>query len=150
MKSTPTLRFSAKRLFLLTLVCSVAVAMLVGVVASARRANRNARVRAAAANSKSGVNVAQNSSDKKQPLAPSAATITATLTDNIRAATKLAPGATINYTAVITNSGFRLNGCQPPVRYEMRSSVRCRMRPAPSCFEPNINGNSHPQLILRS
>jgi len=31
--------------------------------------------------------------------------IVATLTDNVTAATKVAPGGTINYTAVITNNG---------------------------------------------
>lgn len=38
-------------------------------------------------------------------VAPEAAVIAATLTDNITAATKVAPGATINYTATITNNG---------------------------------------------
>ena len=39
------------------------------------------------------------------PNAPQAAAIVATLTDNVTAATKVAPGGTINYTATITNNG---------------------------------------------
>jgi hypothetical protein len=43
--------------------------------------------------------------DGQQPLAPNATAITATLDDNVPAATKVAPGGTINYTAVIKNTG---------------------------------------------
>ena len=39
------------------------------------------------------------------PSSPQAAVIVATLTDNVTAATKVAPGGTINYTATITNNG---------------------------------------------
>ena len=135
MKSTPTPRFSTKRLFLLTLVCSVAVAALVGIVVSASKAKRSARARAEAANTKSGITIGQNSGDKSQPLAPSAATITATLTDNVTAPTKVAPGGTINYTAVITNSGVtsptddatNLNFSAPGCKHDFN----CRFR---SCF----------------
>ncbi|HEY8189013.1 MAG TPA: hypothetical protein VIF64_23305, partial [Pyrinomonadaceae bacterium] len=104
MKSTLSFRFSTKRLFVLTLVSFVAVAALLGVAASANKANRAAKARAdQAANTKSGIN--PNFQNDKQPNAPAAAVITATLTDNITAATKVAPGGTINYTAVITNNG---------------------------------------------
>ncbi|HEV7684120.1 MAG TPA: hypothetical protein VGO68_18460, partial [Pyrinomonadaceae bacterium] len=40
-----------------------------------------------------------------RPLIPLAPTITATLTDNVSLATKIAPGAIVNYVATITNSG---------------------------------------------
>jgi hypothetical protein len=104
MKSTPTLRFSLKRLFLLTLVSFVAVAALLGIAASANKANRAAKARAAqAANAKAGINPVVQSD--KQPLAPTAASVTATLSDNLTPATKVAPGAIINYTAVINNGG---------------------------------------------
>jgi hypothetical protein len=42
---------------------------------------------------------------QQQPNAPNATVITATLDDNVAAATKVAPGGTINYTAVIKNTG---------------------------------------------
>jgi len=104
MKSTQTLRFSIKRLFLLTLVSFVAVAALLGVAASANKANRAAKARAEqAANTKSAISPGVQ--NDKHPNAPAAAVITATLSDNITAATKVAPGGTINYTAVITNNG---------------------------------------------
>jgi hypothetical protein len=103
MKPTPTLRFSIKRLFLLTLISFVAVAALLGIAASANKANRNAKARAEAANTKSGINPSVQ--NDKQSNAPTAAVITATLTDNVTAATKVAPGGTINYAAVITNNG---------------------------------------------
>jgi len=104
MKSTPTLRFSVKRLLILTLVSLVAVAALLSLAVSANKANRVAKARAEqAANTKSAIN--PNVQDGRQPLAPLAPVITATLTDNITLATKVAPGANINYTAVITNNG---------------------------------------------
>jgi hypothetical protein len=92
-----------RRLFLLTLVSLVAVAALLSIAASANKANRAAKARdAQAAASKSAI---IKNSIAPQPLAPLAPAITATLTDNIPAATKVAPGGTINYTAVITNTG---------------------------------------------
>ena len=104
MKSTLTLRFSIQRLFLLTLISLVAVAALLGIAASANKAHRAAKARTEqAANAKSAIVV--TSSGDKQRLAPAAASISATLTDNLAAATKVAPGGTINYTAVITNAG---------------------------------------------
>src|SRR5438045_5627829 len=104
MKSTPTLRFSLKRLFLLTLVSLVAVAALLGIAASANRANRAAKAHAEqAANAKAAVNPSVQNG--KQTNAPNAVTISGTITDNVTAATKIAPGANINYTAVVTNSG---------------------------------------------
>src|SRR6266480_4234636 len=104
MKSTPTLRFSIKRLLLLTLIAFVAVAAMLGIAASANRANRAARAHAAlAANSKAAINPSVQ--NDKQPQAPLAPSMTATLTDNVTAATKVVPGGTINYTAVITNNG---------------------------------------------
>jgi uncharacterized protein DUF4214 len=104
MKSSLTLRFPIKRLFLLTLVSFVAVAALLGIAASANKANRAAKERAElAANAKSGINPAVQ--NDKQPQAPLAPVIVATLTDNVTAATKVAPGGTINYTATITNNG---------------------------------------------
>src|SRR6266550_2938856 len=104
MKSTPTLRFSIKRLFLLTLISFIAVAAMLGIAASANRANRAARAHAAlAANSKAAINPSVQ--NDKQPQAPLAPSMTATLTDNVTAATKVVPGGTINYTATITNNG---------------------------------------------
>jgi uncharacterized repeat protein (TIGR01451 family) len=108
MKSTPSPWFSlankSKRLFLLTLVSLVAVAALLGFAVSANRANRAAKARAElAANTKSAIN--PTFQNDKQPNAPAAAVIVATLTDNVAAATKVAPGGTINYTATITNNG---------------------------------------------
>ncbi|HSS22809.1 MAG TPA: hypothetical protein VLL54_22235 [Pyrinomonadaceae bacterium] len=101
MKPT-TLRFSLQRLFLLTLVAFIAVAAL-GIAVSARRASRAKEQAAQAANFKNGIDPqVQNG---KQPNAPSAAVIGVTVTDNVTAATKVAPGANINYTAVVTNSG---------------------------------------------
>jgi hypothetical protein len=102
-----------RRLFLLTLVSLFAVAGLLGVAASANKANRAAKAREAreaqAARSKSAIikdSIApEPRSIQQQPSAPNAASITATLTDNVAAATKVAPGGTINYTAVITNGG---------------------------------------------
>ncbi|HSS20394.1 MAG TPA: hypothetical protein VLL54_09995 [Pyrinomonadaceae bacterium] len=104
MKFTSTLRFSIKRLLLLTLVSFVAGAALLGIAANVSKANRAALAHAErTADTKSGIDpVAQSD---KHPSAPSAAVIVATLTDNITAATKVAPGGTINYTAVITNNG---------------------------------------------
>jgi hypothetical protein len=105
MKSTRTLRFPIQRLFLLTLVSFVAIAALLSIAASANKANRSTKTHAEqATNTKSAINPSILS-DKQQPLAPSAAVIVATLTDNVTAATKIAPGATINYTATITNNG---------------------------------------------
>ncbi|HEV7743377.1 MAG TPA: DUF4214 domain-containing protein [Pyrinomonadaceae bacterium] len=101
MKPT-TLRFSLQRLVLLTLIAFVAVAAF-GIAASARRANRAKERAAQAANFKNGIDPQVQSG--KQPNAPNAAVITATLTDNIPAATKVVPGGTINYTAVISNTG---------------------------------------------
>ena len=106
MQSTTTLRFSIQRLFLLTLVAFVVVAALLGIAASANKANRAAKAQARqaeqTANSKSAINpLIQND---KQQQAPNLAAITATLTDNVTLATKVAPGGTINYTAVITNT----------------------------------------------
>jgi len=124
MKSTPTLRSSiqnksqslltrtrslrlpvlTRRLFLLTLVSFVAVAALIGVAASANKANRAAKARAEqSANTKSGISPALL--NDKQPNAPLAPAMVATLSDNITAATTVAPGANINYTATITNNG---------------------------------------------
>ncbi|MGH9871508.1 MAG: beta strand repeat-containing protein, partial [Pyrinomonadaceae bacterium] len=103
MKSTRTFRLSIRRLFLLTLVSFVAVAALVGIAASANKANRAAKAKAEqAANAKAGINPLVQD---KQPQAPTAAVIVATLTDNVAAVTKVAPGGTINYTAVVTNNG---------------------------------------------
>jgi type II secretory pathway pseudopilin PulG len=104
MKFARTLRFSIKRLFLLTLVSFIAVAALLGIAASANKANRVAKARAEqAANAKSATMV--TGSGDKQQLAPTAASITATLSDNVTPATKVVPGGIINYTATITNNG---------------------------------------------
>ena len=63
---------------------------------SANKANRAAKARAALANTKSAINpTVQND---KQPNAPTAAVIVATLNDNVAAATKVAPGGVINGT----------------------------------------------------
>jgi len=98
-----TLRFSLHRLFLLTLICFVAVAALLGIAASAKRANRAKANAGQAAYSQSGISPSVQ--NEKQPNAPNAAVIAATLSDNTGAGTMVTPGSTINYTAVITNSG---------------------------------------------
>jgi hypothetical protein len=85
------------------LVSLVAVAALLGIAASANKANRTASAEQAA-NAKSAISSSVQN-DKQQPNAPTAAVIVATLTDNVTAATKIAPGGTINYTATITNNG---------------------------------------------
>jgi hypothetical protein len=107
MKSTPSPWFSlaskSKRLILLTLVSLVAVAALLSLAVSANKANRAAKARAEqVTNAKSAINPLVQD---KQPNAPAAAVIVATLTDNTAAATKVAPGGTINYTATVTNNG---------------------------------------------
>ena len=105
MKSTPRffLTNRSKRLLLLTLVSLVAVAALVSLAVSANKANRAAKARAEqSANTKLAINPLVQD---KQPNAPNAAVIAATLSDNTAAATRLTPGSTINYTATITNSG---------------------------------------------
>jgi hypothetical protein len=102
-----------RRLFLLTLVSFVAVAAVLGIAASANKANRAAKAlqsrqtQAAAQATQAGApkSVTIKNSDGQQPLAPNATVITATLDDNVAAATKVAPGGTINYTAVIKNTG---------------------------------------------
>ncbi len=101
MKRTNT-SFYTRRTLALTLLSFVAVAAVVSFGVSARRANRAAALKAY--NSKA-ASIAQpaTSAQDKSPNAPDAATITATLTDNTAVA--VAPGGTINYTAVISNAG---------------------------------------------
>lgn len=104
MKSTPTLQFSIQRLFLLTLVSFVAVAALLGVAASANKANRAAKANEERANNSA--NPLGKAVADKQRQAPNVVGITASLTDNVTPNTnKVAPGATVNYTAVITSTG---------------------------------------------
>src|SRR6185369_9536267 len=109
MKPTPTpthgisLSNKSKRLSLLTLISVVAVAALLSLAVSANKASRAVKARAEqAANAKSAINPLVQD---KQPNAPNAAVIVATLSDNTAAATKVTPGSTINYTATITNNG---------------------------------------------
>jgi hypothetical protein len=76
---------------------------LLGIAANAYRSNRAAKANAEqAGNAKSAINPLVQD---KQPQAPTAAVIVATITDNVAAATKVAPGGTINYTAIVTNNG---------------------------------------------
>jgi len=98
MKRTNT-SFYTRRTLALTLLSFVAVATLVSYGVSARRANRAAALQLI---NKAAAQPATKAQDKN-PNAPDAAAMTATLTDNT--ATAVAPGGTINYTAVITNSG---------------------------------------------
>ncbi len=107
MKSTPSPRFplanKPQRFILLTLVSLVAVAALLSFAVSANKASRAAKARAEqSANVKSAISPLVQ---EKVPNAPTAAVIVATLTDNTAAATKVAPGGVINYTATITNNG---------------------------------------------
>src|ERR1041385_5837013 len=105
MKSTPKLRLSVRRLTIFTLISFVALAAIVGMAVSASRANRSAKARTErAANSKAALNVLTEGSDK-QPAIPNAPSMSVTLSDNTPAATKVTPGSTINYTAVINNAG---------------------------------------------
>ncbi|HWN10688.1 MAG TPA: DUF4214 domain-containing protein [Pyrinomonadaceae bacterium] len=99
MKRTNT-SFYTRRTLILTLISFVAVAALVSFGVSARRANRAAALRLI--NSKVAAQPVTTAQDKK-PNAPDVAAMTATLTDNT--ASPVAPGGTINYTAVITNNG---------------------------------------------
>ena len=107
MKSTPSpwvfRANKSRRLFLVTLVSLVAVAALLSLAVSANKAGRAAKARAQQAdNAKSAINPLVQD---KQPNAPTAAVIVATLSDNTAAATRVTPGSTINYTATITNNG---------------------------------------------
>lgn len=99
MKRTNT-PFYVRRTFILTLISLVVVATGVSFGVSARRANRAAALRLI--NSKATAQPVTKAQDKN-PNAPDAAAITATLTDNT--AVPVAPGGTINYTAVISNAG---------------------------------------------
>jgi hypothetical protein len=109
MKSTPTLWFSIQRLVLLTLVSFVAVAAVLGIAASANKANREAKALKAlqveATQTVAAKPVVIKSSSGQQSLAPNAATVTATLSDNVASGSKVPPGGTINYTATISNAG---------------------------------------------
>src|SRR6185503_10812295 len=107
MNSTPSPRVfpanKSKRLVLLTLVSLVAIAALLSFAVTAHKGSRAARARAEqAANAKSATNPLVQD---RQPNAPNAAVIVATLSDNTAPATKVTPGSTINYTAAITNNG---------------------------------------------
>ncbi len=112
MKSTPTLRFSTKRLVLLTLVSFVAVAALLGIAASANKANRIAKAgKAEAAAATSAVvrssSAPQSRSAQQAPNAPTAISIQASMVDAfpVHPSGKANPGDVITYTATITNSG---------------------------------------------
>jgi hypothetical protein len=77
---------------------------MLGIAVSARRANRT-KVAAEHANSFKSALVVSDDKQSRAANAPNAAVISATLSDNTPAATRVTPGSTINYTAVITNSG---------------------------------------------
>jgi hypothetical protein len=91
----------------LGLLSLIVVASLLALAVSAKRAHAvrslSARITSPPANSVPDTTL--TNAQGKKPLAPQAASIVATLTDNITAATKVAPGGTINYTATITNNG---------------------------------------------
>src|SRR6476646_5807088 len=92
----------SRRVVLLTLISLVVVGALLGIAASANRKNRTQFRTELSANTKSAINPLVQ---EKQPNAPNAAVIVATLTDNTAAATRVTPGSTINYLATITNNG---------------------------------------------
>src|SRR5258708_36683700 len=105
MKETcPTFEFKHKRFVLLMLGSLVAGAVLLTIAASANKAHRTAQ-----GSDEQGANmkfaIKPDRRSDKQPLAPNAAALAANLTDNVTAATKVAPGANINYTATISNNG---------------------------------------------
>ena len=105
MKRNSTSRI--RRTLILGLLSFVAVAVLLALAVSAKRA-RQAALSATVTSptpANSILNATIANAQGKKPLAPQAAVIVATLTDNVTAATKIAPGANINYTATITNNG---------------------------------------------
>jgi hypothetical protein len=106
MKRT-TSPFYARRAFILSLLSFVAVAALVTFGVSARRGRiEAARARALSATNNQTAANRINNADDKDPNSPNAVGISATLTDNITpGTTKVAPGSTIDYTAVITSTG---------------------------------------------
>ncbi len=99
MKSISPVRSRGRvlRLTLITLLSFAGAFAMLHLGVSARRAIR-------ATNSPTS-SLSNKSNTEQQPQAPDAAVIVATLTDNIAAGTKVAPGGTINYTATITNNG---------------------------------------------
>ena len=100
-------KFRIQRTLVLGLLAFAAVAALLVLAVSAKRGHEARSLSAGVASppANSVPDPALNNSQGKKPLAPQAAVIVATLTDNITAATKVAPGGTINYTATITNNG---------------------------------------------
>src|SRR2546425_237702 len=111
MKSiTPPQRSRVRRLVVISLLSfATAAALFAFAVSASRKASREGNGPTINA-TKSPANLSLSSSKTKnsnaqQGNAPLAPNITATLTDNVAAATKVVPGGTINYTAVITNTG---------------------------------------------
>jgi hypothetical protein len=156
MKSTPTLRFSIQRLFLLTLVSLVAVAMLLSIAASANKANRAAKAlqaqEAQAAASKLATEKNSIAPHAMAPAAPLAPGITATLTDNVTPnTTKVAPGATVNYTAVISDAGVSpaddaLNAFYNDVLDSNTTYVAGSVHASPIAFNDTYNWVGNTQL----
>src|SRR6185295_3708931 len=102
MKSITTRqRSGVRRVVVISLLSfATAAALLTFAVSASRKASRAAKAPAEqASNTKSPISPTVH--NDKNPNVPAAAVIVATLTDNVTAATKVAPGANINYTATI-------------------------------------------------
>src|SRR6266566_8786836 len=95
-------RVRPRRLVIISLLSFAGVAALLAFAVSAsKKASNTSSTSTNVSLSKSGTGN-QSARQGNAPLAPA---ITATLSDNIPVATKVAPGGTINYTATVTNTG---------------------------------------------
>src|SRR6266699_2114453 len=95
-------RVRPRRLVIISLLSFAGVAALLAFAVSASKKASNTSSSPTTSNGSKAATKAERAQNPNAPLAPA---ITATLSDNIPAATKVAPGGTINYTAVITNTG---------------------------------------------
>ncbi|MBC8032044.1 MAG: cadherin-like domain-containing protein [Pyrinomonadaceae bacterium] len=96
--------FYARRTFILSLLSFVAVAAVVSFSVSARKASREAALRAISNTTRAAKPGAAVNVQDKNPNVPEAATMTATLDDGVAAGNKVPPGGPINYTAIISNT----------------------------------------------
>jgi uncharacterized repeat protein (TIGR01451 family) len=134
------------------LVSFVTVAALLGVGAYAHKANSIAKARAEQAhNAKSTISPLDQRSGKESN-APTVVTITATLTDNVTPnTTKVAPGATINYTATVNAGGVSpaddaLNAFYNDVLDSNTSVVAGSVHASPIAFNDTYNWVGNTQL----
>src|SRR6266699_1027351 len=95
-------RVRPRRLVIISLLSFAGVAALLAFAVSASKKASNTSSSPTTSNGSKAATKAERAQNPNAPLAPA---ITATLSDNIPAATKVAPGGTINYTATVTNTG---------------------------------------------